>query len=280
MCQAIVKPAGILIEKPVLLRAWESNSDGAGFAVRTESGHIDIHKGFFKFKSFWKVYKRFEHLDCLIHFRWATHGAQDRENCHPFALGDGAVIHNGILSKFLPHATDPRSDTRLFVEEYLAPAVKESGVSTGTFLTTPWTKHFLESLIGSNKIAALTPEGFVILNEAYGEHFQGAWYSAGYPEERATWRSMIGFSGGRSTTSASNASYATGYGDDEWERAWDDWQDGERDIPEVNPASLETDERRCTLCDCNPSRLYQIGADKVCDTCWLDYTTPMRRGEY
>lgn len=280
MCQAIVKPAGILIEKAVLLRAWESNSDGAGFAVRTESGHIDIHKGFFKFKSFWKVYKRFEHLDCLIHFRWATHGANDRENCHPFALGDSAVIHNGILSKFLPHATDKRSDTRLFIEEYLAPAVKEAGVSTGTFLTTPWTKHFLESLIGSNKIAALTPEGFVILNETYGEHFQGVWYSAGYPEERS-WRSMIGFSGGQNTRSGSNASYATGYGDDEaWEQAWENWNDDEKTIPgEVSAEDVETDPH-CTLCECSGSRLYRIGADTVCDACWLDYTTPMRRGEY
>lgn len=277
MCQAIVKPAGILIDRPTLLRAWESNSDGAGFAVRTKSGHIDIHKGFFKFKSFWKVYKRFEHLDCLIHFRWATHGGRDRDNCHPFALGDSAVIHNGILSKFLPHATDKRSDTRLFVEEYLAPAVKESGLSTGAFLTTPWTKHFLESLIGTNKIAALTPEGFVILNESYGEHHHGVWYSAGYPEDRATWRSMIGFN----RSASGNASYATGYGEDEaWEEAWERWGENEKTIPGDVSATDDATDPHCTLCECAGSRLYRIGADTVCDQCWLDYTTPMRRGEY
>lgn len=38
-----------------------------------------------------------EEEDCLIHFRFATHGSVCRANCHPFREQDVYFMHNGVL---------------------------------------------------------------------------------------------------------------------------------------------------------------------------------------
>jgi len=183
MCQAIVKPSNVTLSKRLLKAAWRDNPHSGGFAYRNpESNTIHIDKGYFTFKTFWRAFRPYQHLDCLIHFRFATHGARTIENCHPFPLGpNAAIIHNGILSKFIPPPTSPKSDTRHFVEDFLAPSLLPAG-NIKHALETSAVKSLIESLIGGSKLATLTPDGFVIHNEPLGEWHDGAWYSAGVPD--------------------------------------------------------------------------------------------------
>ena len=254
MCQAIVKPAGLLIEKAVLLRAWMENNDGAGFAVKTASGTVEIHKGYTKFKAFWKAYRAHEQQDCLIHFRYATHGGIDQENCHPFPIGhEAAMIHNGILSRFLPTALETRSDTRLLIEDFIVPSWKASGESVYDYLTSPAIVSLLEKLIGYNKLAALTPQGFVILNEILGEWRGGVWYSAGFPEKSIPYFPLVSRSAGYQ------------YDDD---RGW---------VESVYDSIEEEEEEdclTCAMCGVAGVRLCSVGADTLCEPCWDSYAVP------
>jgi glutamine amidotransferase len=57
----------------------------------------------------------------MFHARYATHGVKNDDNCHPFKVGgrdDTYLAHNGILDIEI-HATDKRSDTRIFAEDTL-----------------------------------------------------------------------------------------------------------------------------------------------------------------
>lgn len=180
MCQAIVKPAGISIDKELLEQAWRDNPDGAGIAYRTSKGKVKITKGFFDYEDFLAFYERYQHFDLLIHFRYATHGSIRIENCHPFPLAQNvALIHNGVLSQHLPIVGDDRSDTRVFVEDFLIP--KLSGQDTHVELQSMSLAQDIYSNIGSSKLAVLTPTGFLIYNESLGEWADGVWWSAGKP---------------------------------------------------------------------------------------------------
>jgi hypothetical protein len=178
MCQLICVPAESVVTKKVLERAWRENPHGGGYAFR-RGGTVYIQKGFFDFDSFWRAY-RAEAVgsDALLHFRFATHGAQNEANTHPFVLANNLVAgHNGVLSRFLPSPHDPRSDTRVFLEDYYAPALG----GNPTVETLEALRPLVQRLIGGSKIALLGTHGFTIYNEGLGEWHDGVWYSAGYP---------------------------------------------------------------------------------------------------
>jgi hypothetical protein len=124
-------------------------------------------------------------LPLILHFRWATHGEVNVENCHPFELKDGALIHNGVISgmgtssyskyytppkgKACEAECDDRSDTREFVEDYLA----DMGVSE--LLSA---KKLIEHTIGYSKLVTIHHDGSVhIFNERSGHWRNGVWYS-------------------------------------------------------------------------------------------------------
>ncbi len=78
-----------------------SNRDGGGIAY-VANGKVEISKGFFVFGQFMAEYKRLFDLygkdnPMLIHFRIATQGMVNKNNCHPFPIKGGALIHNGSL---------------------------------------------------------------------------------------------------------------------------------------------------------------------------------------
>lgn len=100
MCLAIYKPEKVKLHRADLKRAFDQNSDGAGFAYYDPSQRrVIIEKGFFIFSEFWRAFQEVQR-DCLkaiVHFRWATHGTVGHDNCHPYDLKDGALIHNGMI---------------------------------------------------------------------------------------------------------------------------------------------------------------------------------------
>lgn len=173
MCVAVYKPAGAVVVKKDMHECFKSNNDGAGFAYLNNHGEAVIEKGFFNFKSFWKAFREHMNKEALIHFRYATHGTLDSDNCHPFQLPrGGAVIHNGIIHWCTPkNPNAKKSDTRYFAEDVLTPIIHE-GVSLHTV------KDDLEKAIGSgNKLAIFTDGKVLLVNERAGAWREGVWYS-------------------------------------------------------------------------------------------------------
>jgi hypothetical protein len=172
VCVAIYKPKGIQITKRYLKNSFDGNKDGAGFAI-AKNGELQCFKGFFTFGEFWKAYKGYQSCAAVIHFRFATHGAKDNNNCHPFLVANNniAVIHNGILDI---KTEGTKSDTATFCELVLEPLFKQ-GVSP----TCPAFKYLVETSIGdSNKLVLLLRTGrAIIFNEKLGVWKNGAWFS-------------------------------------------------------------------------------------------------------
>jgi len=258
MCQLIVKPAGVKITRSVLHDAWCANDDGAGFAYRNEVGEVLLAKGYFKFKQFWKAYEKVSHLDTLIHFRLATHGQKTVENCHPFVVAPQVVMgHNGILSAFQPYGSDTRSDTRIFCDTIITPALQAAKLAPDAFLGEWSTKVLLETWTRGNKLAFLTPGGFHIINEHLGEWKNKVWYSSGYPPENKwmcglsdwNWRGSLGLK-----TCVDKAV----------EKYNERWGDDVRKLPVV----VERKWERCEVCSDEVPRLYSLGGDRICYTCW------------
>ena len=172
MCIAIYKPEDQVISKAALKRCFEANPDGAGFMF-AEDNKLHIHKGYFKFKTFYKAYKDHETKQALVHFRIKTHGKTDKTNCHPFLVNDGlGFIHNGIISGY---GDDKLSDTIQFNNAILKKIVKKHG-SMGLF-DDPM-QELIENVIGYSKLVFLDKKGnFNIMNEDKGHWHNKVWYS-------------------------------------------------------------------------------------------------------
>ena len=187
MCIAIVKAKGITIPEEHLKNGWTNNDDGAGFACVDENGNFLIHKSMtwegFIGKYNEAVEKYGDTSDFLIHFRITSKGATTLENCHPFQVdGDRVIIHNGTMSNISIAKDDPRSDTKIFAEDFL-PTLPENWEDNEVI------KYFMESFIGYSKVCMLhRTKGIYIFNEGKGVFVGGHWYSnESYKTARVTY---------------------------------------------------------------------------------------------
>ena len=288
MCQLVVKPAGVSIKRSILHDAWMQNDDGAGFAYRDASGQIMLAKGYFKFKKFYAAYLKVEHFDMLIHFRFATDGDKVAENCHPFVVGEQVVLgHNGVLWSYRPTGQDTRSDTRIFCETVVQPALRASAVTPTEFFSNPATKALFETATRGNKFVILEPNGFHIMNESAGTWKDKVWYSAGYPPEQNWMRDCYPYQAGFANWSDwYNTKYVKNIKVQSQEifEGDEEYYSGESDIPHISSTtavktvqgygSVEVESRSqyCEVCQEPSSRLYTVGKEQVCPECWKAFT--------
>lgn len=169
MCIAILKPQGKSLSRELLYNCYTNNPDGCGFAYHT-GDDVVINK-FMDFEDFYKEYVKYDgKYTMLIHFRIATHGAIELDNCHPFILNHRmALIHNGVIAGYGDKAT--KSDTRDFIDKVI-----------GNISWKMWKNQSFCELVGNaigySKLAILDKTGgYVIINEQKGLWEEGVWFS-------------------------------------------------------------------------------------------------------
>ena len=121
MCLLVVASPNSTPKKKDLECASCNNPHGFGFAVITPNGIVTGRGMSAKkiIKQFLEVRKEFPSSYAMFHARYATHGVKNEDNCHPFKVDENTYLaHNGILDVEI-HATDKRSDTRVFAEDTL-----------------------------------------------------------------------------------------------------------------------------------------------------------------
>lgn len=94
MCVIIIIPKGETIEKTELLKAWNTNPDGAGYATRTtdpKTGELKVlfHRGFMNFPAFYdEIKNKIGREDIILHFRISTSTRVNKTETHPYKKGD------------------------------------------------------------------------------------------------------------------------------------------------------------------------------------------------
>jgi len=161
------------------------NNDGHGYAIVDKTDNRIITGKSLNFNTLLDEFlvMRKLHPDgpALFHSRIATHGVEEKYNCHPFNYNyqkDTIVRHHGILPLVCqPYKKDPRSDTRILATTFLPKR-------THLRFWTKQGKANLEAFIGPmNKLVFLTVnpvyrKDHFIINEKEGIWTSdGIWYS-------------------------------------------------------------------------------------------------------
>jgi len=220
MCLAIYKPADTEIPEEYLRNGYSNHSDGAGLAWAVD-GVLHLKKGIFDVEEVIKQYRLVKQYPCLIHFRKATHGKINEDNCHPFLFNDNklALVHNGILP--IKCNIDGLSDTFHFVKLVLEPMVRGYNIPINDGAL----NYLITTSIGTDKIAIMDGTGKTyIFNEGKGEWKDGVWYS----NSSFSWEysKTTGFSGGQSSyysnrTNGSHIPPATYDTHKNWKKNWE-----------------------------------------------------------
>lgn len=171
MCLAIVKPVGRRLDYEEMRLAWCSNPDGAGFTARVRKVLVTVKGMYEDFDDFWEAWTPYADCTALVHFRWATLGTVNKDNCHPFLVDKYAAIHNG---HFAGYGTKEISDTRHWLDGVLGPLLRKYP----GLVHEPGFQQLIGDAIRCNKVALLGPTGDpVIFNESLGIWRGGIWYS-------------------------------------------------------------------------------------------------------
>jgi predicted glutamine amidotransferase len=123
MCIAILQKENSKLDRRLIENCWTNNPHGAGL-LWTENGCLKCFKSLDnlpqfieKYEAVTKDFGRFSKI--VLHFRIATHGEKDFNNCHPHFVSDKiAFVHNGIIHVPMD-LKEIKSDTVVFNETIL-----------------------------------------------------------------------------------------------------------------------------------------------------------------
>lgn len=178
MCIAIYHDAGCVLSQSDVDNSWRSNPDGGGFSYFDKDGALRIEK-FMRKHEFEDAYDKATDMNpespFAVHFRIATHGSVNLDNCHPHRVSDSmTLIHNGVIPVVI-NKKDVRSDTRIFCDHYL------SQLRDG-WIDDDYMFDMVEEYIGASKLVVLSNNSkypAYIFNERDG-HWSSdntRWYS-------------------------------------------------------------------------------------------------------
>lgn len=202
MCQIIYKPAGKKFNWEYMNKAQKHNKDGYG-VMWYEDGVAKSYTTM-SFKTFKKVLSAIEGMTCVAHLRYSTVGKTTIDNCHPFEIPTGYMMHNGtIFSLKGSYASAEAASDSYKLSELLMNCDYEKVSDL---------KPLIQHIIGSsiNRLVFLEDSGEVtIFNENLGVWDNGVWYSNDYHLKSESWcRSGCGTSYKKETPS--KAKGATG----------------------------------------------------------------------
>lgn len=183
MCLIIANPTAESIPTEIILNAYSNNSDGFGI-MWAKNGFLRVRKGMMNVSQIVNVFNMFHESKqpYVAHFRYATHGTMNAQNCHPFPIstrkGGIAMMHNGTLSgKEWVRAT--KSDTALLAERVSNHI--EDGIYDASELfeeEIPVLASRFKEAIGNDKLVFMNGAGDInIYNENNGFWIDGIWVS-------------------------------------------------------------------------------------------------------
>lgn len=161
--------------------SYSRNSDGLGI-MWAEGGRVHVERVVGTLKAQRKLFERHMHRSFYImHQRFATHGAKDLKNCHPYkvlSVDDGDAIdlymvHNGTISG--AKTTDKgMSDTWNFVENHIKPILK----ANHKLLDHDGVQMMINNYINGSKLVFLDGDGNTLtFNKNNGSIVNGCWLS-------------------------------------------------------------------------------------------------------
>jgi len=193
MCLAILKPVESHVTKRKLRTGYKGNPDGAGFMFAADN-EIQISKGYFSFRSFYKAFRQAErenpNSNFVIHFRIATSGQIDKDTCHPFYVNPKlGFAHNGVFSKM---GNKKISDTQQYNRQILKSYPKD-------FIYKPKFVKKISNFCGwFNKLVFLdNKNSYLIVNENDGVWDGDVWFSnltyidEPEPKSKSTWAKYV-----------------------------------------------------------------------------------------
>lgn len=92
MCVIIFIPQGEQISKDELKAAWNTNSDGAGYAARVNN-KVQYERGFMSFNQYFNAIKHLIGVyDLVLHFRISTSSKINKVQTHPYEVGSKKTL--------------------------------------------------------------------------------------------------------------------------------------------------------------------------------------------
>jgi hypothetical protein len=193
MCLLHTSHPDTVLTRADIVDYYSHNSDGVGvmYSEMGEDGrkHLVVKKALPKTpEEAWQFYlNNIKGREALVHWRWATHGHVNLDNCHPYPIVPDTeerplyMMHNGILQ--IGNAEDPaKSDTWHFIREYLGPLFDPlRGGDVSLAFREPFIKMLTKFAGYSNKLAFMDNEGNIALTDREGWHEEnGILYSNTY----------------------------------------------------------------------------------------------------
>lgn len=170
MCLIIASPEGSAVSPDILETAYDNNPDGWG-VMFARNGAVTVRRGLTLSKLKLAYQEAAEHPH-VVHTRWATHGAVNTNNCHPFRINRRLFMaHNGVLD--IKCDNPAMSDTWHFARELRLANVTERDITSKSFSAA------IGRQIGRrNKLTFLAASGaLTIINESSGLWRKGIWFS-------------------------------------------------------------------------------------------------------
>lgn len=170
MCLIIASREGKIPTCGVIEQGWKDNSDGWGL-MQSDGSNIIVNKGM-RFDDLKPLLEQVNGNPYVLHYRWATHGNKNIDNCHPFRVTKNLYMaHNGVIG--IECSNKLMSDTWHFAKKLREIGVDHDDIKDEGVIA------MIEDHIGkSNKLAFLDHKGAITFaNENSGTWQDGVWFS-------------------------------------------------------------------------------------------------------